>query len=391
MSALRHAIRAPGPAAAERGAGPRDPEAPAVGGEAGDLCDQLPGLLFRLDAEGRIDQMWGAGFADAPDLRPGRPLASGFPPPEAVALEAACDLARRQGAASLRLSPAPGDPAWLQCDLAARPGQGVAGRLSDLRPALQGEQALIQALRDAEARSAGKSRFLASLSHELRTPLNAIMGFADTMRQAVLGPLPVRYRGYADLIHESGELLLELISDVLDMARVEAERFDLNLEVFDVREAASAVIRLVRGQVERAGLEFIAPDLRERIEVRADRRALKQMALNLISNAIKATPPGGRVAFGLATEGETLLLTVADTGCGVPEADLARLGRPFEQAGSPDQRAAGSGLGLSLVKGLCRLHGGDMDLVSRLGEGTRVTLRLPVVVRDQVQPELDLT
>jgi cell cycle sensor histidine kinase DivJ len=217
------------------------------------------------------------------------------------------------------------------------------------------------------------------------------MGFADTMRQGVLGPLPDRYRGYADLIHESGELLLELISDVLDMARVEAERFDLNLEVFDVREAASAVIRLVRGQVERAGLEFVAPDLRERIEVRADRRALKQMSLNLISNAIKATPPGGRVAFGLAREGEDLVLVVEDTGCGVAEADLARLGRPFEQAGSPDQKAAGAGLGLSLVKALCDLHGGEMTLSSREGQGTRVSLRLPIVVRDQVQPELDLT
>jgi cell cycle sensor histidine kinase DivJ len=275
--------------------------------------------------------------------------------------------------------------------MAALPGKGLAGRLSDLRPGLEREQALVKALQDAEARSAGKSRFLANLSHELRTPLNAIMGFADTMRQGVLGPLPDRYRGYADLIHESGELLLELISDVLDMARVEAERFDLNLEVFDVREAASAVIRLVRGQVERAGLEFVAPDLRERIEVRADRRALKQMSLNLISNAIKATPPGGRVAFGLAREGEDLVLVVEDTGCGVAEADLARLGRPFEQAGSPDQKAAGAGLGLSLVKALCDLHGGEMTLSSREGQGTRVSLRLPIVVRDQVQPELDLT
>ena len=335
--------------------------------------------------------MWGAGFADAPDLRSGRPLTSGFAQSQAVALEAACDLARRQGVASLRLSAGSENSPWLQCDLAALPGKGLAGRLSDLRPGLEREQALVKALQDAEARSAGKSRFLANLSHELRTPLNAIMGFADTMRQGVLGPLPDRYRGYADLIHESGELLLELISDVLDMARVEAERFDLNLEVFDVREAASAVIRLVRGQVERAGLEFVAPDLRERIEVRADRRALKQMSLNLISNAIKATPPGGRVAFGLAREGEDLVLVVEDTGCGVAEADLARLGRPFEQAGSPDQKAAGAGLGLSLVKALCDLHGGEMTLRSRVGQGTRVSLRLPIVVRDQVQPELDLT
>ena len=391
MSAIRRAIRVPGAVSAEADARQLSRDGHQGADDAGDLCDQLPGLLFRLDAEGHVDRIWGAGFADAPDLRPGRPLTFGFPQSQVIALEAACDLARREGVASLCLSVGPGNSLWLQCDLAARPGQGLAGRLSDLRAGLEREQALVRALHDAEARSAGKSRFLANLSHELRTPLNAIMGFADTMRQGVLGPLPDRYRGYADLIHESGELLLELISDVLDMARVEAERFDLNLEVFDVREAASAVVRLVRGQVERAGLEFVAPDLRERIEVRADRRALKQMSLNLISNAIKATPPGGRVAFGLAREGEDLVLVVEDTGCGVSEADLARLGRPFEQAGSPDQKAAGAGLGLSLVKALCDLHGGEMTLRSRQGQGTRVGLRLPIVVRDQVQPELDLT
>ena len=254
MSAIRRAIRDPGPVPAEADARHLSQEGHQGADDAGDLCDRLPGLLFRLDAEGRVDRIWGAGFADAPDLRPGRPLTSGFAKSQVIALEAACDLARRKGVASLCLSVGPGTSPWLQCDLAALPGKGVAGRLSDLRPGLEREQALVKALHDAEARSAGKSRFLANLSHELRTPLNAIMGFADTMRQGVLGPLPDRYRGYPDLIHESGELLLELISDVLDMARVEAERFELNLEVFDVREAASAVVRLVRGQVERPGV-----------------------------------------------------------------------------------------------------------------------------------------
>jgi cell cycle sensor histidine kinase DivJ len=217
------------------------------------------------------------------------------------------------------------------------------------------------------------------------------MGFADAMREEVLGPMPPRYRGYAELIHESGELLLELISDVLDMSRVEAERFELHTEVFDAREAAAAVIRLMRGQVERAGLTFTAPDMRERIEVRADRRALKQMALNLLSNAVKATPPGGRVTLTLRGEGGDLVLGVTDTGRGILPGDLARLGRPFEQAGAPEQKAAGSGLGLSLVKALAGLHGGELTLRSRPWEGTEAEVRLPVVVEDQTQPELDLS
>jgi cell cycle sensor histidine kinase DivJ len=147
----------------------------------------------------------------------------------------------------------------------------------------------------------------------------------------------------------------------------------------------------MRGQVERAGLTFAAPDMRERIEVRADRRALKQMALNLLSNAVKATPPGGRVTLTLRSEGGDLVLGVTDTGRGILPGDLARLGRPFEQAGAPEQKAAGSGLGLSLVKALAGLHGGELTLRSRPWEGTEAEVRLPVVVEDQTQPELDLS
>lgn len=245
-------------------------------------------------------------------------------------------------------------------------------------------------MRDSESRSAGKSRFLASLSHELRTPLNAIMGFADAMREEVRGPLPPAYRSYADLIHESGELLLELISDVLDMSRIEAERLELHPEIFDAREAAASVIRLMRGQIERAGLTFMTPDMRERIEVQADRRALKQIALNLLSNAIKATPSGGRILLSLHAEDGDLILCVSDTGRGILPEELNRLGRPFEQAGSPEQKASGAGLGLSLVKALAGLHGGAMSIRSRPWEGTEVTVRLPVIVDEQSQLELDL-
>jgi len=236
-----------------------------------------------------------------------------------------------------------------------------------------------QARAEAEAQNAGKSRFLANMSHELRTPLNAIMGFADIMKQRLFGPLPDRYAEYPELIHESGGHLLELINDVLDMSKIEAERFELNLEVFDARDAVNAVLRLMRGQADRAGVQLRGLIPREPMEVSADRRALKQIALNLISNALKFTPKGGSVTVTLGGDERDLELIVADTGAGIAPEDLARLGRPYEQAGDTGMRIQGTGLGLSLVRAFAALHGGEMQLESTLGEGTTAIVRMPVV------------
>lgn len=377
--------------AASRGQVQDRPQGPPQGSPAPGLLSVLPGWLLQVGETGRIAGVWGAGVEGLTAPRVGGHLADLFPFAPAGSVTQALDLARATGAARTRFPAEPGGLDWLCLEIALAAGGRLACRISDLRPVTGREAELAAALAGSEARSAGKSRFLASLSHELRTPLNAIMGFADAMREQALGPIPQRYQGYAELIHESGELLLELISDVLDMSRVEAERFELHPEVFDAREAIAAVVRLMRGQVERAGLAFAAPDLRARIEVFADRRALKQMALNLLSNAIKATPPGGCVALALRAEGGDLMLGVSDTGRGIPPEDLARLGRPFEQAGDPEQKAAGAGLGLSLVKAFAGLHGGELVLSSRPWEGTEAVVRLPVIVPQQTQPELDLS
>lgn len=243
-------------------------------------------------------------------------------------------------------------------------------RLSDLE----------QALESAQAQNQGKSRFLANMSHELRTPLNAIMGFSDIMRQRLFGPVADRYAEYAELIHESGSHLLELINDVLDMSKIEAERFELAKESFDAREAISAVLRLMRGQADRAGVNLRAVLPRQPLEADADRRAVKQIAINLIANALKFTPRGGAVTVSLSGEGKMLELSVSDTGVGIAADDLERLGRPFEQAGDAGQRKAGAGLGLSLVRAFARLHGGDMMLESVVGSGTTVTVRIPVLI-----------
>jgi signal transduction histidine kinase len=231
----------------------------------------------------------------------------------------------------------------------------------------------------AEAEARAKARFLANMSHELRTPLNAIMGFSDIMRSRLFGELPPKYEEYAQLIHESGQHLLDLINDVLDVTKIEADKYVLSTETFDVREVANAALRILRQQADDAGLKLRGVLPAEPLLVRADRRAVKQMVLNLVSNALKFTPAGGAVTVTFSQGAGALDIVVADTGVGIAPEDLARLGRPFEQAGDADDRARGTGLGLSLVRAFARLHGGDMSIESRLGEGTAVTVRLPVL------------
>lgn len=242
------------------------------------------------------------------------------------------------------------------------------------------EESLEAARAEAEAQNASKSRFLANMSHELRTPLNAVLGFSDIMRQRLFGPVPERYADYAQSIHQAGGHLLDLINDVLDVSRIEAARYTLTIERFDMRELVSAALALVRVQAADKGIELAAVLPPQALIVAADRRALKQITLNLLSNAVKFTPAGGSVTVRAEGLGPELELTVADTGLGVAPEDLTRLGRPFEQAGGAEQRAQGTGLGLSLVRSLAELHGGTMAIDSTLGEGTAVTVRLPVVV-----------
>ena len=232
----------------------------------------------------------------------------------------------------------------------------------------------------AEAEARAKARFLANMSHELRTPLNAIMGFSDIMRSRLFGDLSPKYGEYAELIHESGQHLLDLINDVLDVTKLEADRYELSAETFDVRDVANAALRILRQQADDAGLKLRGVLPPATLLVKADRRAIKQIVLNLVANALKFTPSGGSVTVTFAEVAGELDIVVADSGVGIAPEDLARLGRPFEQAGDAQDRARGTGLGLSLVQAFARLHGGEMSVESRLGEGTAVTVRLPVLV-----------
>jgi cell cycle sensor histidine kinase DivJ len=239
---------------------------------------------------------------------------------------------------------------------------------------------LLKARADAEAASFAKTRFLANMSHELRTPLNAIIGFSDILAQEIFGKFEYeRHREYSRLIKESGEHLLQVVNDILDMSKIEAGSFDVTPEPFDLPPVVDRCRQLMTPQAENAGVS-LQLDVEENLpELCADRRACRQILLNLLSNAIKFTDRGGRVICGARREGRRIALFVRDTGIGIAPEDLPRLGNPFVQADSGyDRKHEGTGLGLSVVKGLANLHGGSMSIDSRLGEGTTVTVFLPI-------------
>lgn len=343
-----------------------------------------PGLTLVLDASGAALAAYGAAPAALPvDPLFDEGLIAAVHAPDRPAVQAALAKARAGVEAQVRFAPRLALDRRILLVL-RRLDQGDPPRLIalalDATLAHAREAGLEAARAEAEAQNAGKSRFLANMSHELRTPLNAVLGFSDIMRQRLFGPIPDRYADYARSIHEAGGHLLDLINDVLDVSRIEAARYDLTIERFDVREMVSEALSLVRVQADDKGVDLAAVLPPEPLTVAADRRALKQIALNLLSNAVKFTPAGGSVTVRAEALGPVLELTVADTGVGVAPEDLARLGRPFEQAGGAEQRAQGTGLGLSLVRALAELHHGAMSIDSTLGEGTAVTVRLPVVV-----------
>jgi PAS domain S-box-containing protein len=248
----------------------------------------------------------------------------------------------------------------------------------------QQEDEMRAAREAAEAANRAKSSFLANMSHELRTPLNAILGFTDIMRDEMFGPISnPRYTEYIALIHNSGQLLLDLIGDVLDMAKIEAGKLDLVFEDVNLSNVLDECAQIMTDRANSAGVT---------IEVAtngticsADRRAMKQIVLNLVSNAVKFTPAGGKVALSDDAVGDRVRITIADTGIGIAPEDLPRLANPFEQVcADPKLAKSGTGLGLSLVRALAEKHGGTLAIASQPAEGTIVTVEFPRVACAQV-------
>ncbi|MBR0861068.1 ATP-binding protein [Bradyrhizobium sp. YCK136] len=257
----------------------------------------------------------------------------------------------------------------------------VVAVMRDVTDRKLSEQALDQARSAAEAADAAKTRFLATMSHELRTPLNAIIGFSDMIAQEQALMLGAAQRKeYAQLINDSGQHLLSVVNGILDMSKMESGNFEIASEPFAPRASLMHCCNLLALKARENGIDLITDAPQDLPVMTGDPRAFKQIVLNLVANAIKFTERGGQVSVSAAVSGSHLTLRISDTGVGIAPDDLKRIGAPFFQAGKTYQRRhEGTGLGLSIVKSLVALHLGDLTVQSRLGEGTAVTVKLPLV------------
>lgn len=270
------------------------------------------------------------------------------------------------------------DGAYVAVEMKTQPVEGEIVALSRDVSARNARIADLVIARDrADAVAQSRLRFLASVTHELRTPLNAIIGFSDMMQNEVFGPAGhPKYKEYSEHIRDSGLHMLDLVSDLLDMSKIEAGKFTIEPKLIEVRPLLDECVSMVSGAAASAGVQLNCEADRG-LYVTADRRAIKQAVVNLLSNAIKFTLSEGTVSLSAREEEGGLQIVVADTGVGIPAADLERVGKPFEQVASVKNLHKGTGLGLSLVKALTELHGGRMEIESALGDGTTVTLHVP--------------
>ena len=281
-----------------------------------------------------------------------------------------------RGAFELALS----DDRWVRISERRTQDGGSVGIVTDITELKQREFALQEAKDVADRANKAKTSFLANMSHELRTPLNAIIGFSEIMVAQLMGPLGSdRYAEYAADIHQSGKLLLALINDILDMAKIEAGRLELSEEVVRLDAVTADVVRMLRHRAAEGGVELSYDLPPGNCLVRADERMLRQILLNLLSNAVKFTPAGGRVTVALAHDtAGGLQVRISDTGIGIAPEDIDRVMQPFVQLENHLQRRyEGTGLGLSLVKAMVELHGGSFRLLSEAGFGTTAVVTLP--------------
>jgi two-component system, cell cycle sensor histidine kinase DivJ len=283
----------------------------------------------------------------------------------------------------------PGDLVWIE--MRCRPIERTAGEdvaadrevvavMRDVTDRKEQERALKDAHAEAERTNLDKSRFLATMSHELRTPLNAIIGFSEMLQdESGLRIDAERRQDYARLINESGRHLLAVVNGILDMSKIEAGNFEIMPERLAPGRVIGECCDLLALRAREAGIDVVVDLPHDLPQLVADKRALHQIMLNLLANALKFSNRGGNVTITARAGSDCMTVTVEDTGVGIGAEDLPRVGDPFFQARSSyDRRHDGTGLGVSIVKGLLALHGGSMQIESRIGEGTRVTVHLPL-------------
>jgi cell cycle sensor histidine kinase DivJ len=371
-----------------REARPREPRpvaAAVAAPPASPLLDRLPGLVIRHDASGRVISIHGSERGL---------IGSGVTTlVEAVHVSTRIDYLRaldalRQGANVATAEFLLGADACFKPVRAhfsaERDGNGVLVGVVVQAADMSAEIALREQLAAArsEARSANeaKTRFLAAVSHELRTPLNAILGFSDILLGEYFGRFENdRQKEYVELVNQSGHHLLAVVNAMLDMSKIEAGRYELVKEPFDIASVLRSVDEMLALEASRKGVVFSTRVSRGLDEVVADRRAVKQILINLANNAIKFTEQGGVVTIDAAIRGGRLELRVSDTGIGIPADKLALIGMPFMQVQNDyTRRYEGTGLGLALVKGLVALHGGEFAIASTEGKGTVITVALPL-------------
>ncbi|WP_296707610.1 PAS domain-containing sensor histidine kinase [Rhodoblastus sp.] len=279
-------------------------------------------------------------------------------------------------------------PRYIWVDMRAHRSRAAEGAvmaiLRDVTPMKEAHALAQEARHESELANAWRERFLANVSHELRTPLNAIIGFSEMLNNPAMAPKdPARQREYAGIIHQSGQHLLSLVNTILDVSKIETGNFEIEPEHFDIPGLIDFCCDVVKLKAEEKKIALTRSCLPQIGEIVADKRACKQILLNLLSNAIKFTQEGGSVAVQVRADGAFVEIAVSDTGIGVTQADLDRLGDPFFQAKSTyDRPYEGAGLGLSIVRGLVGLHGGSMTFESAPTEGACVTVRLPFDCRE---------
>lgn len=274
-----------------------------------------------------------------------------------------------------------GAPRWMEfhCGPLAD-GEGVVGVMRDVTARRWHGIAMRQAREEAESASRAKSAFIATISHELRTPLNAIIGFSEMLhREFGQQEGAEKHADYSRIIRESGEHLMSLVKDLLDISKIEAGRLTICAEPFHAPDVITSSIDTLRPAIAAKSIVLEIAVAEGLGEINADPRACKQMLMNLLSNACKFTPEGGRIELSAAIEGENVRLAVRDNGIGISPAHVAHLGEPFFQVDSSlTRQLEGAGLGLAIVRGLAELHGGRLEIESAPGEGSCFTIVLPI-------------